>query len=67
MHVNKYPIKIYSSIILLVVLYRCETWLLTLREVHRLRAFGPKRYKVIREWRKLHNGELSVWDFGGEA
>jgi hypothetical protein len=23
------------------------------------RIFGPKRDEVIREWRKLHNGELN--------
>jgi hypothetical protein len=43
-------------------LYGCETWLLTLREVRRLRVFenrvlrrifGPKRDMVTREWRKL--------------
>jgi hypothetical protein len=47
--------------------YGCETWSLTLREEHRLRAFenrvlrrisGPKRDEVTGEWRKLHNGEL---------
>jgi hypothetical protein len=32
-------IKIYRSIILLVVLHGCETWLLTLREEYRLRMF----------------------------
>ena len=45
-------IKIYRTIILLVVLYGCETWSLTLREERRLRVFenralsrvfGPKR------------------------
>jgi hypothetical protein len=45
-------IKIYKTIILPVVLYWCETWSLTLREVYRLRVFknrvlrrifGPKR------------------------
>ena len=50
-----------------VVLYRCETWSLTLREEHRLRAFenrvlrrifGPKRVEIKGEWRKLHNREL---------
>jgi len=44
--------KIYGTIILPVVLYGCETWLLTLREKYRLRVFenmvlrrifGPKR------------------------
>jgi hypothetical protein len=46
-------IKIYRIIILPVVLYGCETWLLTLREERKLRVFenrvlrrvfGPKRY-----------------------
>jgi len=32
-------IKIYRTIILTVVLYGCETWLLTLREERRLRVF----------------------------
>jgi hypothetical protein len=32
-------IRIYKIIILLVVLYNCETWSRTLREEHRLRAF----------------------------
>jgi hypothetical protein len=32
-------VKIYKTIILPVVLYGCETWSLTLREVHRLRVF----------------------------
>jgi len=40
---------------------------LTLREEHRMwayenrvsRIFGPKRYKVIGEWRKLNNEELN--------
>ena len=61
-------IKIYSTITLPVVLYGCETWSLTLREERRLRVFenrvlrrvfGPKRYEVTGEWRKLHNEELS--------
>jgi hypothetical protein len=52
---------------LLVVLYWCETWSLTLREDHRLgifenrvlrRMFGPQRDEVRREWRKLHNEDL---------
>jgi hypothetical protein len=49
------------------VLYWCDTWSLTLREEPRLRVFknralrifGPKRDKVISEWRKLHNKELN--------
>jgi hypothetical protein len=60
-------IRIYRTIILLVVLYGCETWSLTLREEHRLRVFensvlrrifGPKRDHVTGDWRKLHNDEL---------
>jgi hypothetical protein len=60
-------VKIYKTIILLVVLYGCETCFLTLREEHRLRVFenrvlrrifGPKRDEVTGEWRKLHNQEL---------
>jgi hypothetical protein len=60
-------VKIYKTIILPVVLYGCETWSVTLRGEHRLRAFenrilrrifGPKRDKVIGEWRKLQNEEL---------
>jgi hypothetical protein len=48
-------IKIYRTIILPVVLYGCETWLLTRREERRLRVSenrvlrrvsGPKRDKV---------------------
>ena len=51
--------KIYITIILPVVLYGCEIWLLTLREECRLRVFensvlrrvfGPKRNKVTGEW-----------------
>ena len=59
-------IKINRNIILPFVLYRCETWLLTLREEHRLcvfknrelrRIFGSQRDKVTSEWRKLHDKE----------
>ena len=57
-------IKIDRTIILLVVLYGGENWLLAVREEHRLRVcknrvfrrmFGPKRDEVIMEWRKLYN------------
>ena len=60
-------IKIYRTIILLVVLYGCETWSLTSREECRLRVFenrvlrrifGPRTDEVTGEWRKLHNEEL---------
>jgi hypothetical protein len=48
----KKNINLYKTVILPVVLYRCETWSLTLREEHGLkffedsvlrRIFGPKR------------------------
>jgi hypothetical protein len=61
-------IKIYRTIILLVVLYGCENWPLTLKEERRLRVFeyrvlrrifGPKRDEATGEWRKLHNEELN--------
>jgi hypothetical protein len=62
-------VKIYKPTILLVVLYGCETWSLTLREEHRLRVsenrilrriFGPKRDEVRGEWRKFHGEELHI-------
>jgi hypothetical protein len=62
-------VKIYKTVILLVVLYEYETWSVTLRKEHRLRVFenrvlrrifGPKRDEVMGEWRKLHRGELHV-------
>jgi len=61
-------IKIYRTIILPVVLYGCETWLLTLQEERKLRVFenmvlrrifGPRRDEVTAEWRRLHNEELN--------
>jgi len=60
--------QIYRTIILPVLLYGCETWSLTLKKEHRLRVFenrvlrrifGPKRGKITREWRKLHNEEIN--------
>ena len=59
---------VYRTVILSVVLYGCETWLLMLREERRLwvfqnrvlrRIFQPKRDKVTGEWRELHNEALS--------
>jgi hypothetical protein len=59
--------RLYKTIILPVVLCGCETWLLTLREEHRLRVFenrvlrrifGSKRDEVTGDRRKLHNEEL---------
>jgi len=61
-------IKIYAIIILLV-LYGCATWSLTLTEERRLRVFenrvlrgifGSKRDEVTGEWRKLRNEALNV-------
>jgi hypothetical protein len=53
---------------MLVGAYGCETWSYIWREECSLREFenrvlrrlfGPKRDKAAREWRKLHNEELS--------
>jgi len=61
-------IKIHRTIILLVGLYGCETWSLTLREERKLmafenrvlrRVFRSKRDEVTGEWRKLYNEELN--------
>jgi len=61
-------ITVYSTTVLPVVLYGCESWSLTLREERRLRVFEsmvlrsifePKRDSVAGEWRKLHDVELS--------
>jgi hypothetical protein len=40
-------IRIYKTVILPVVLYGCETWSLTLGEVHRLRMFENR---VLRKY-----------------
>ena len=59
-------IKIYRNKILLVELYGCETWSLTLREECRLRVsenrvlrriFGPRSDEVTGEGRNTHNEE----------
>ena len=64
---KKLKVNTYKTIILPIVLYGCETWTLTLREEHRLRAFenkvlrkilGAKRDEITGEWRKLHNAQL---------
>jgi hypothetical protein len=60
-------IKIYTTIILPIVLYGCETWSLTLRKEHRLRVvqdrilrriFGLKKDEITGGWRKLHNDDF---------
>jgi hypothetical protein len=52
--------KMYKTVILLVVLYGCETWSVTIKEEHRLkvsenrelrRIFGLKRDIVIGGWK----------------
>jgi hypothetical protein len=56
----------FTTAVLFVVLYGCETWTLTLKErslvvfVNRVlrRIFGPRRDEVTGGWRKLHNDEL---------
>jgi hypothetical protein len=59
--------RIYKTIILPVVLFRCETWSVTFGKEHRLRVFenrelrrifGPKRDEVTGGWRKPHDEEL---------
>jgi hypothetical protein len=55
-------------LVVVFVLYECETWSLTLREERKLRVFenrvlrrlfGPKSDELTGEWRTLHNDELS--------
>jgi hypothetical protein len=55
---RKLKVKIYITIIIIVVLYGCETWSLRLSEEHRLkvsenrvlrRIFGPKKDEVTGE------------------
>jgi hypothetical protein len=62
-----YKDREYRTIILPVVLYKCENWLLTFREELRVKVFenrvlrkifGPEGDKVTGEWR-LHNDELN--------
>jgi hypothetical protein len=61
-------IKIYRTIVLPLVLYGCETWLLTFREECRLRVFenrvlrrifGPRKNDVTGEWGRSHNVEIN--------
>jgi hypothetical protein len=60
-------IRIYTTIILPLVLYGRETWSLTLKEEYRLRVFenrvsrrilGLRMNEVTGDWRKLHNEEF---------
>jgi hypothetical protein len=70
-------IKIFRTIILPIVLYGFETWLLTLDEKYRLRAFenrvlrrifGPKWVEVKGEWRKdiMRSLLLTTYYLGGQ-
>jgi len=60
--------KIRRTLILLVVLYGCETWSFTLREERKLklyenmalrRIFGPRRDEETGKCLRLHNEELN--------
>jgi hypothetical protein len=60
-------ILVYKSIILPVVLYRCETWSLTLREEHRLRVFENRVLRRIFGPKRNHSGAVQCkwwqwWD-----
>jgi hypothetical protein len=44
--VKNVKVRIYKTIILLVVLYRCETWSLTVRE-HKLRVFENRDLRTF--------------------
>jgi hypothetical protein len=63
-----FKIKVYGSITLPVVFYRCETWSLALREESKLEMFENRvlciifmhmRNEVIEEWIKLHKEKLN--------
>ena len=60
-----YLAKVY---VFIFVLYGCETWSLTLRELRVFenmvlrRIFGSRRDEVTGEWRRLHNEELNDLD-----
>jgi hypothetical protein len=53
-------IQTYRTVILPVVVYGCETWVLKLRDEHRPRVFEnrSKRDEVTGEWKRLHIEEL---------
>ena len=57
-----------NRILILPVLYGCETWSLILREERKLRVFGnmvlrrifgSRRDELTGEWRRLHNVKLN--------
>lgn len=51
-------INIYRIMIVFVVLYKCGTWSVTLREEHRLRAFKNKVLKRISDLRVRSSGRI---------
>jgi hypothetical protein len=64
---NSIKVRIYKTIILSAVLYDCETWTLTIKEEHILRAFDNwvlrnifeiKREKIMGNLRKLCSEQL---------
>jgi hypothetical protein len=70
--VKKHKIKTYKTIILLVVLYRYETWPLTLREEHKLKVFqnrvlgkiiGHKEGEIIRGWKKVYDVLFPIYNW----
>jgi hypothetical protein len=54
-HIKALKIKIYKTVISPIVLYGCETWSLTLREVHRLRVFENRVLRIFVPKRKETN------------
>jgi hypothetical protein len=44
--------RIYSTVILLVVLYECQTCSLTVRIEHRSRIFEKRALRTILEWKR---------------
>jgi hypothetical protein len=70
--VQKVKIEIYKTVILPVVLYGS----VTLRRKPRLgvfenrvlrKIFGPKKYEITGEWRRLHNEQLHTLLFGDQV
>jgi hypothetical protein len=57
---RKLKTGICKTIVLLVVLYGCETWLLARLFENRVlrKVLGPKKDEVVGRWRKVHNEEL---------
>jgi hypothetical protein len=68
-------IKMYRTIVLSVVLYRCESWSLILREGCRWKVFEnrmlrriivPKRDEVTGEWRRCLCSVLTKYHSGDQ-